>query len=224
MAEIVALIGNAIEGVKLCISLYNAIKDMNELPAAFHEVSKQLPLVQSTLEGAKQAAQDVAVPANADPRNQSFDDQKAMLTTITKCEKKVMELKEIFRKARDTYEDDQGRSFRKAYHAVVDKLGGIKHRVEDVMRDILNEILSLGANQVFRLATSSQIKEIKQALDALEGVEPSMEESKQAGGNSFTHWGSGDITGHLGQGDMFTVKGGTVNRFDQMVGGLPKSS
>lgn len=217
--EIVGLISAAIEGVKICREIYKTIKDTKDLPEAFHEVNKQLPLAQNTLEAAQQAAQEAATTGNSNLAKEA----ESMRATISACSKKVEELKKIFRKARDLRED--GHPFRKGYRAVVEKMGGTNHRVEELMRGILDSVLSLGANQVFRLATRDQVDKIKQALDALDAVEPSIEENKHATGNSFTHMGSGNINNQFGDGDMFNVQeGGTVNKAESMSVGMPLRS
>lgn len=212
--EIIGLISAAIEGVKICREIYKTIKDTKDLPAAFHEVNKQLPLAQNTLEKAQRTAEEAIAAGNAGANNLA-NEGESMLATISTCSKKIEELKKIFRKARDLRED--GHPFRKGYRAVVEKMGGTNHRVEELMRGILDSVLSLGANQVFRLATRDQVDKITQAIKELGEVEPSVEESHRAGGNTFTHLGSGNINNEFGDGDMFNVKsGGTVNKAERM--------
>lgn len=218
--EIIGLISAGIEGVKICREIYKTIKDTKDLPAAFHEVNKQLPLAQNTLEKAQQAA-EAAASAGNNGLNSLSSEGESMLAAISTCNKKIEELKKIFRKARDLRED--GHPFRKGYRAVVEKMGGTNHRVEELMRGILDSVLSLGANQVFRLATRDQVDKINQAIEALDAVEPSVEENKHATGNMFSHTGSGNINSQFGDGDMFNVNsGGNVNKAERMnVGQTP---
>lgn len=217
--EIIGLISAAIEGVKICRQIYKTIKDTKDLPEAFHEVNKQLPLAQNTLEGAKRVAEDAIAAGNGSSNNLA-NVGESMLATISSCAKKVAELKGIFRKARDLRED--GHPFRKGYRAVVEKMGGTNHRVEELMRGILDSILSLSANQVFRLATSDQVDKINQGIKALEAVEPSVEGNKHAMGNSFVHLGTGNINSQLSDGDQFNVNsGGNANKAERMNVGLP---
>lgn len=204
--EIIGLISAGIEGVKICREIYMTIKDTKDLPEAFHEVNKQLPLAQNTLEKAQQAAEAAAAAGN-NGLNSLSNEGESMRATISTCNKKIEELKKIFRKARDLREDN--RPFRKGYRAIVEKMGGTNHRVEELMRAILDCVLSLGVNQIFRLATGDQLDKIKQAIDALDEVEPSFEGAVIRS----THFGSGDMNSQFGDGDMFNVKsGGTVNK------------
>lgn len=200
--EIIGLISAAIEGLKICREIYKTIKDTKDLPEAFHDVNKQLPLAQSTLEAAQRAAEDATAAGNGDPDILTTEGE-SMLAAVSVCTKKVEDLKKIFRKARDLRED--GKPLRKGYRAAVEKLGGTNHQVEELMRGVLDSIISLSSNQVFRLATHDDIDKINEALEELAAVEPSA--------GPFAHMGSGNINTQFGDGDMFNVNdGGTVNR------------
>lgn len=159
--EIVDLIAAAIADVKICSEVYKLIKDMQDLPVAFREASKQLPLAQSTLEAVQRAAQDVTNAGKDDPSNLA-NDGESMLMTISSCKNKADELKEIFRKTHDLRED---------WHLF--REDGTDQRVEALTRSILDNLLSLCANQGFRLATQDQVDNIKRAniKQALEAVD-----------------------------------------------------
>lgn len=230
MSEILGLISAAVEGIKRNRIIYETIKDPEELPEAFLEVNKQLPLAQSILEAAQTAAHAAANAGN----NNLADDGESMLARISSCNKNVEELGQIFRKMRDSVEErhhlredghlredennlpedekslpedeknlpEDENHFRKGYRDIVKKLGGEDHRVEDLMRGILDDLQILVNNQVFHLAIQDQFDKIDQAREALNVVKTSVSENNQEAGSLFVH--SGNYS-QFGDGDMSNV-------------------
>lgn len=191
--EILGLISAAVDGVKISRIMYETIKDRKDLPDAFHEINKQLALVQSTLEAAQKA---VKYTVNAD-NNHLANELVSFVGTIAGCNKKLEELDATVRRTREMIED--GNPFRKPYRAF-ERLEN--PRLEALTRDILDDILSLRANQVFHLAIQDQVDGIHQALEALKVVEPSVEEGKEEAGSLSVHSSS---YSQLSDGDMHNV-------------------
>lgn len=198
--EILGLFSAAVDGVKISRIMCDATMDTEDLPEAFHEVNKHLELVHRSLEAAQKAVQDIVNAGN----NHLANELVSFVATIAGCNKKLEELKETFLKL---HEFGEGRHpFRKRYRAVVERLGGTNHRVEALTRDILDDILSLRANQVFHLAIQDQVDDIHQALEALNVVEPSVEEGEEEFGSLSVHSDSStDSSSQSSDGDMHNV-------------------
>lgn len=192
------------------------VKDTQNLPAAIDEISKMLLYSQAAREAARApgATQEVVVAGNRDPKHLANGKEKTV-ARISNGNGKVQETKEMSLKASDLRDDDY--SFRNTNcHGNVKRIGagGSTQWLDDLMRGVMGDSLSLGANQV---------NKINQALVA---VEPSGAASKLAAGITLIYAGSGDLNIQLGNGDMFNVyDGGIVNKAEQMsIEGLPVST
>ncbi|KAK3306054.1 uncharacterized protein B0T15DRAFT_383537, partial [Chaetomium strumarium] len=178
--EIITIISVTVEAIGIIKTVWDAIKDANGLPAAFRKVHDELPLVEDTLERAKNKAEG------------GLDSSSAglVLDTVTKCRDKVQELKGIFQKIKAS--KDSERSVKRLYHDIVIPLGK-GHRVEELMQDILGDVKNLAANQVFQLA--AQVDVLQRAIDELAEVEPSVPDRKlQSGQGSHYNVNEGSGT------------------------------
>lgn len=191
--EILGLISAAVDGVKISRITYETIKDTKDLPDAFHEINKQLVLVQTTLEAAQKAVQDTVNASN----NHLANELVSFVGTIAGCNKKLEELEATVRRTREMSPDRN--PYHKRYRAF-ERLE--KPRLEALTRNILDDILSLRAKQVFHLAIQDQVSGIDQALEALKVVEPSVEEGKEEAESLSVHSGS---YSQLSDGDMHNV-------------------
>jgi chromosome segregation ATPase len=147
------------------------IGKITDLPKAFDQVRRHLPLVQKTLDDARERLESTTL---------TDDQRESIFETVNHCADKAKELKRVF----DTLEtkckqDQDAKSWDKVRTWYRDALRGIKgHRVESLMNDILEDVKRLGLHEMFRLATQEDVKDIKKALEELSKVEPSMDDEE----------------------------------------------
>ncbi|KAH9225074.1 hypothetical protein DL95DRAFT_254155, partial [Leptodontidium sp. 2 PMI_412] len=158
--EIVGLIGAVVGLVEATIAISNSIQDLKGLPDAFGEVHKRLPLVEETLQAARRQFE-----------SESTDDESAgkIEPFLRSCNDKVLELKEIFEKIASS----KKKSAMSLYRTIVLKLGK-EHRVEVLMKNILEDLQILTSNQVFQVATQAQMAMLRDAIEELSQVKPSI--------------------------------------------------
>lgn len=192
--EIVGLIAAIVGLIEGTAEAYNAIKDLKDLPRAFKEVSKRLPIVKDTLQTAKRQAEkttpDVESAAKIEP-------------LLTGCEAKAKDLLDIFKQI----EDAEGKSVKAIYRTLVLKLGKA-HKVEALMDAIMKDVQVLAADRVFQTATQAQVEKLQQAIEELAKMKPSVPDHYfDAATRGFSHSGEGDLNVQYGDGDMNNVKG-----------------
>jgi hypothetical protein len=191
--EIIGLIAAVVGIVQATIAVSDSINNLKGLPEAFKEVNKRLPLVEETLSAAWTQLE-----------NEKPDDEAAAkIEPILKgCSCKIQELKEIFEKIKDA----KDKSALSLYRKIVLELGK-EHRVEVLMMNILNDLQILNGNQIFRVATRSQVEMLQKAIDELSQVKPSIPDHDFESAGKFQHSGKGDLNVQYGDGDMNNVKG-----------------
>ncbi|CAG8902402.1 unnamed protein product [Penicillium egyptiacum] len=184
------------------------------LPKAFDHVKKHLPLVQKILE-------DVSVRLRQ--RSLAEEERQTIARIIKDCDVKARKLRQIF----DALEikrkqDKDARSWDKLRGWYHETLQGIKgHRVETLMKDILEDMRELGLYQTFRLATQEDIEEIKKALEENSDVEPSLDDAAVES-TSLIYTTQNVNTGGMGQQNNpsggtntfnsgYNISGGTVH-------------
>ncbi|KAJ4179674.1 hypothetical protein NW759_017285 [Fusarium solani] len=147
------------------------ISKITDLPKAFNQVKRHLPLVQKTLGDARK---------RLDSTTLTDDQRESILDTVNHCADKAKELKRIFDALENKCKQDQdAKSWVGVRAWYRDALRGIKgHRVESLMNDILEDVKRLGLHEIFRLATQEDVKEIKKALEELSKVEPSLDDEE----------------------------------------------
>jgi hypothetical protein len=192
--EIVSLIAACIDLTKTAIDAYNAVKHFKDLPEAFKEVSNKLPLVEQILQDAKTQL------ASATPNNELSAKMEPLLKN---CEKKVTELRDIFRQLSKA----QKKTVSGLYRTIVLKLGK-ESRVEELMKHILEDIQVLVASNALKSEMQNQIAKIREAIEELTRVKPSIPDQVfESGAGGFRHDGRGDLNVQYGDGDMNNVKG-----------------
>lgn len=203
---------------------YTAIQKLVNLPEAFQEVSRQLPLAEELLKAA-----EAVLKENSDAKTKS-----AAYECVQDCKKKATTLRNIFQqlqdKAKKDAPDGQGQvdwptsSLVDAYKAGLLRLKKMAKasKVEKLMGEIMKKLETLSTLQGFKTATTWQEKlgEIKDSIEALNVVteqNPSIED-EDLSDTSNTHFqmsindqGTGyqNEINHLGSGDMPIVQGGT---------------
>ncbi|KAH6877189.1 hypothetical protein B0T10DRAFT_392364, partial [Thelonectria olida] len=162
--EIFGLIAGIISIADTIIRAYDSIKDLPRLPKAFHTVGKHLPLIEKTLQGAKDHA--------IDPMNVEGDDPEALKVLVDDCHKRIGQLKDIFLKISES----KDKPVVSTYRMLVLKMGK-KGRVESLMGDILKDVTTLTCHRVFQTATQHQVEELTNAMKEMAQIEPSLSDS-----------------------------------------------
>lgn len=159
--EIFGLIAGIISVAETIANVYEAIKDLSELPAAFHEVNNRLPLVDKVLLAAKGQA-----------KNTTPEEAKAVEDLLKGSKEKTDALLEIFKKI-------EARSKKKSLLAIYEKVAlklnkGNGSRVETLMDNVLKDLQILSTYQTFQTAIGSQKGDLEKAREELAKVEPSL--------------------------------------------------
>lgn len=152
-----------IEVTESIIKAYDPLKDLRDLPEAFREVNRQLPLVKQTLRSATIMANKI----------QSSDDAKELGTLLHTCDEKANKLLEIF--MRIAKNASQGYDHL-MYREIVIKQG--RHRVENLMDGILQGLGNLVVHHISPVEVQAQVKLLGNAREELAKVSPSLADSE----------------------------------------------
>ncbi|WAO94398.1 Pfs, NACHT, and ankyrin domain-containingprotein [Fusarium falciforme] len=188
--EIVGLISAVISIVEAVEIVYNGIRDTRNLPRAFREVAKKLPLVRDTLRIAERQI------------GASTDDEacQAVKTVVESCKVKAEELKDIF----DAVSASDNASRFERYRVAVRRFGK-GSLVETLAQELMEEVRLLGTNRAVQAATEAQAAELLKAIEELSSMEPSLPDEKSV---SQHHSGSGDnVAGNKYQGNHNVYSG-----------------
>ncbi|KAI5459654.1 hypothetical protein BGZ63DRAFT_388455 [Mariannaea sp. PMI_226] len=190
--EVVGLIAAIIEITDSIVEVYAAIKDLRDLPNAFQEVNKRLPIVEIILQSARSHAENAA----------DYEAQ-ALVSLLKSCKSKADQLLEIFKRI----DDSKDKPVVSVYRKLVVKIGK-KGRVEVLMTNILRDVETLTSYHVFRGSTKDQVEKVKEAILELAQVEPSMPDSHfEEKAANITHNGRGNIYSNCGPGNFKHVDG-----------------
>lgn len=163
------------------VELFQAIKDIRELPDAFKQLGTKIALVEEILNKTR----DVIV-ARTDER-----DREVAMQTIKSCQEQIQQLQDILEIIQKNSGDPQADSFKiwssikKFYRNAVLRLGkGSKGRVEDLTKEILESLRLL--SQWCGLED-----QLKKAMDDINNVEASLEdeECEPTGSNTLNNGG-----------------------------------
>ncbi|KAK6355214.1 hypothetical protein TWF696_004331 [Orbilia brochopaga] len=183
-----SIIASTFTVIDATVNAYKVIQKISGLPKAFEVVNERVPFVKQTLEKA-------ATRLLEDPKPSS--EEKAAITAIVKpCQEKIDKLNEIFEKlekkcskrskALPHQSDDKSSEpaksetilWSKFHGAYYEALAGIKaNRVESLMGEILKGIQLLALNQIFKLTMEERLTKIRDGIDEIANVEPSLPDS-----------------------------------------------
>lgn len=163
--EALGLISSIITIADVIIAVYGSMKDMPDLPEAFHEINNRLPLVVVTLTAAKGQAIHM----------EEDDDPEALLKALKGCKKKADQLSEIFQKIAKTCK--KNKSVMSVYRTLVLKFGKAR-RVETLIENIVKDMLLLAAHRVFVPVTQDKVKPLEDGQEELKKVPPSIPDSE----------------------------------------------
>ncbi|KAI8625984.1 putative ankyrin repeat-containing protein [Xylariaceae sp. FL1651] len=160
-------IASTIAIVQAISSTYKAIQHLRGLPDEFNEVNRNLPLAQDTLGLAREQLQG---------RTLDESSKQALRPLVNDCEEKAKMLQDIFEKVKKGVNNAKDGSVLDIYRTTVLRLGKA-HRVETLMQGIQRGLNALATNRLFRVATQSQMAELKEAVNHLSNVESSVPDS-----------------------------------------------
>ncbi|KAH6971046.1 hypothetical protein BKA56DRAFT_595807 [Ilyonectria sp. MPI-CAGE-AT-0026] len=193
IASMISIIGDI-------TTTYKTIDDIANLPNAFEEVKRTLPIVEGIFVGMK---------GRLRKRNLLDEQSRAILNDIIPCEDKIKELQRVIDVVKTEFEADKhAGDWARVRHAYHKALGKVKaFGVESLMKDILKGIKKLAQVQVFELVTQDDLKAIENALEKLESVESSLEVSEldSTGNNYASQSVAANGTGH-----QYNTQGGAV--------------
>ncbi|KAF4905417.1 Disease resistance protein SUMM2 [Colletotrichum fructicola] len=180
-------------------SAYETIKKIQNLPKAFDEVNKNLPLVRGVLQRVYERIQriDPSVDENSD----------SIREAINTCHDKVELLQKIFATLEEKCKDrDADKTWKRARAWYREAMRGMQaDRVEGLMKEILDRMRILAMSQVFSL--NDDLDEIKEAISSLSKVEPSLDESEMEMGAIYAQQTNRDHT----TGTQYNMSGGVMN-------------
>ena len=181
--------------------VHDASTNHRGLPGAFREVADRLPIVQATLELAKQHVNDGEA------------DEAAVMRAVKACQLKAQKLENLFQK---TIPGD-GASSRERYWKAVRVLGK-GNKVEDLMKGILEDMELLAGEHCMRMATATQQTPISQAIADVSALPASVpEDIFQEPGFAANNFGSGTQANAPGgnialdEARQYNSGGGTMN-------------
>lgn len=213
--EVIGLISAIIGIVDYSTKLYSACRDKSKLPQAFREAAQRLSLVQETLQTVKsQLSEEQSRERQTQEDEDAWERAKAAIkSTLQACRDKVDKLDELFKEVIPTRDASRYERYWKVAKAV-----GRASEVELLMKIILENVQLLAGNQIFKVASTAQVEELKKALTEIEILPPSVPKSKAALASmgiynygsepQYVHTGSGDQNNNTGRGNQFS---GTFN-------------
>ncbi|KAJ6037201.1 WD domain-containing protein [Penicillium herquei] len=181
---------------------YEAIKNIKSLPHEFDAVSSSLPIARFNIECAEKVFDDPNV-------DDSFKEEIKKL--LHECNEKATSLKEIFQRVDETFNHEKKKNklgnLLEIYKAIIIKMSKA-HRVETLMKEILEKLHSIGLNKVLRAATQEQVERLETAIKELSEVESSVPDyAFEAGPSNTQHIASGG-TGYQNNGGNNTYNNG----------------
>ena len=144
--------------------VFESTRDSQGLPQAFREVARRLPIVRTTLNSAQQ---------NTDGQNIDGSSYEALLQVAKACEEKAKKLDILFHQACPPH----GASDIERYYKAVKSMGR-GHKVEDLMKRILEDVQLLACERGLRTATGVQQEQLFQAIKDISALPPSVPEPK----------------------------------------------
>ncbi|OAP54477.1 hypothetical protein AYL99_11578 [Fonsecaea erecta] len=194
---VIGLISGVISIVSAIRSTYDAVKDKDNLPEAFRDVARRLPIVQETLNAAKAHIQD----------NQSDKTSEGVKAIIKACESKAQKLNALFQKVAPQEEDSRADRYLKAVRNL-----GKGGRVEVLMKGILEDMQLLAGNGVVKLASEAQLRDLKAAIEEISALKPSIpDEEFPDSSNVFNQYGAGHMFNAIGGKNLYNL--GDGNQF-----------
>jgi hypothetical protein len=185
-ATVTDLISTTTTNLEAATGHYSVANGDKGLCETFHEAGRGLLLVGWALQTAK---------TQLGGRDLAGDPQSAM-DSLKECNANAELSKNIFNAVAQAPETSRLERYKEAV-----RQEGKGRTVEVLMMGMMNYVCVLGENDAIRAGLEDQVNALRGAIEQLSKMEPSV--PNEASGNTFTHFGSGD---------MLNAPGGTVNR------------
>lgn len=198
---VISAMASIIGVVEATKQVYDAAKDKSGLPAQFRDVASKLPLVHDILKTASDHVRKSDLDIIPDP----------FASTIKACEIKARQLQAIFNKVVPQADENGLIRYYKAARAI-----GKGGRVETLMRGVLEDLQLLSINHTMKVVTEDQVKELKEAIEAVSKLEPSIpDEEFEDTGRTFNNYGSGPMNNPIGGKNFFVQGSGNIYQSDR---------
>ena len=208
---IIGLISSVITIIEKSRDLYDAATNVKGLHEAFRAVSSNIPLVLNILRECKRVQEqddrDWRETNDAARKLELEESAEAVRPIMAACEDNAMKLKEIFEKVIPEEDANWLDRYRKAVQTV---MPGRKRKVEDLMKDILEKLQLLHANQSFKVVTERRSDDLDGAIQQLSELSPSLPDDD----GRYSHYGSGSMNINSGEGTQhnYNQSGGSNNK------------
>lgn len=194
-SAIISLVSGVVTIVDGIKTIYDAAGDAEGLPAAFRTVAERLPLIRETLKVVEEQLQGA---------NMSKDAYEAIQGNVERARLKAEQLDTIFQKCVPS--EDASRFDR--YVGALRTLGK-GHKVEILMKELLESVQDIANQRAIRVATEEHIAKLVGAMEDLLSMGPSVsDETIDGSGVSgrIIHTGTGDLYSAEGQAQQFNAK------------------
>ncbi|KAF9879367.1 hypothetical protein CkaCkLH20_02910 [Colletotrichum karsti] len=186
MAEIIGVIGSVVGLLTAAEVAHSKMKGMKGLPEAFDAVARQVPLAQRILDAVE-----------SQTRNAPESTLRAILPVVHSCRENAETLKTTLEKLQP---GDSASAWSLDHYVSLIKCRGKKGRVEDLMRQILRDILTLASYKTIHAATSEELAGLKAAIEEVGNVKASAPDTllEDAKGVNISHGGQGPMLNQVG--------------------------
>ncbi|OAQ58119.1 hypothetical protein VFPPC_14903 [Pochonia chlamydosporia 170] len=164
-------ISDIINTLEAAANQYEIVKDDASLPKAFHGSGQGLHLVNEALQTAQRQIGRRDLAGNS----------------MQECASKAKLVKSIFERVAQPLAEI---SRFELYKAAVKEVGEGR-MVEDLVKGIMNNVCVLAENEAIKEAMEDHVAGIRDAIETLSQMDPSV--PKEGSGDSYNHWGSGDM-------------------------------
>ncbi|KAL5083048.1 hypothetical protein Trisim1_002243 [Trichoderma cf. simile WF8] len=205
-AQLIGVISGIMSIVDASLKIYEAVEDASGLPRCFRNVAARLPVVQDTLETAREALEEEEDKEDKEelPRLKSRD---ALVKILESCYDKAT----MLNKALQTIMPTQGASKTKRYVKAI-KMFPAAEKIESLMDSIQHDVHMLAANHSLKSATRTQIEDLIDMIRKTEkpkfiNTYPSHRATVSlcniGKGSQFVHDGQGNQNVSMGTGAQF---------------------
>lgn len=195
---VIGLISDVISLIEACHTVYETAENAKGISEDFQKVAISIPMVARILENVKAIESRTANAYQSNPNDsnkKALHESTSIIEPVIKaCKEDADTLHKIFEKAIPG--DDDGR-IQRYWTAVKTVVSGKSHKVEELMKDILDQLGLLQKYHYFKSAL--QWENIQGAIEELSKVKSSLSED-QEGGNR--HYGSGSLNVNSGSGSQ----------------------
>lgn len=195
-AEVIGIISGIIAILDAAVKVYSVVKDSSNLPPAFRDAARRIPLIQDTLRTAEMHLKEY-------DQDEAY---KTMRPTLEGCKDKAEHLREIFQKVTA---QDKTLSFERYSRAA--RALGKRTRVESIMKGMLEDVHLLTENHAIKAATEAQVGKLVEAISEMSAIQPSLPDDGSS--FSFQNSGSGSQNVNTGSGTQ-NINAGTGYQFN----------